>query len=323
MRKALNKVSLQGRVYDHNLQLKTVSDQSKASFGTEFINGTLDIATDDACMNIVTVEYVYVTETTKAGKKNSTYTALKKIINEGKTILKDGKDAATLVKCDTSLGLNDFYSDKSGEEKLISAKRNVGGFVTIINSLPDEKTRNTFEFDMLINGTNYIEADPEKNITEDYLIVKGAVFDFKGAILPVELVVRSKGGIKYFESLEASPKNLTFTKVWGQINAETIKTTKEEESAFGEPVVKEYTKTVKEWLITGTSKAESAYEIGDEKNGITEEEIKKALADREVYLADVKKKQDEWKASQSKDEMPFGDGGAKASAPAAEGGFNF
>ena len=40
-------------------------------------------------------------------------------------------------------------------------------------------------------------------------------------------------------------------------------------------------------------------EIDDEQNGITIDEIKKALADREVYLADVKKRQDEYQASKN------------------------
>jgi hypothetical protein len=152
---------------------------------------------------------------------------------------------------------------------------------------------------MLINATQYVEADEERNISEDYLIVKGAVFNFRNDILPVELICKSEGGIKYFESLEASPNNLTFTKVWGQINSQTIVRKVEEESAFGEPAVKEYTRTTREWVITGTSKPESIYEIGDPDTGITTEDIKKAMADREVHLADVKQKQEEYQASKA------------------------
>lgn len=320
MRKALNKITLSGRVYDHKLALKTVQDSSKASYGTEFINGTLDVATDEACLNIVQVHFTYVTETTKAGKKNATYTALKSII-DGKTVLADGKDAAVCVKVDTAIGLNDFYSTRNGEEQLVSAKRAEGGFVSIVKTLPDEKDRNKFECDMLINGTRVVEKDEEKNIAEDYLVVKGAVFDFRGAILPVEFIVKSKGGINYFESLDASSKNMTFTKVWGNINCSTIVTKKEEESAFGEPMVVEYTNTKREWIVTGTSKPDSVYEIGDEKNGITADELKKALADREVYLADIKKRQEEYQASKNTAaETPFA---TNAKAPASEGGFNF
>ena len=315
MRKALNRERVEGRIYDHDLALKTVQNTESKNYGKEFIGGSIDVATDDDNLNIVQVYFTYVTETTSKGNKNATFTALKNIIDNGKTILNNGADNATMVRIDTALALNDFYTQRNGEEVLVSAKRNNGGFVTIVNSLGDADTRNTFECDMLINGTNYVEADPERNIAEDYLVVKGAVFDFRNAILPVEFVVRNANGIKYFESLDASPQNMVFTKVWGKINSETIVTRKEEESAFGEPSVKEYTRTVREWVITGTSKPDSVYEIGDAENGITAEEIKKALADREVYLADVKKKADEYQASKNASPV-VGD-------TAAAGAFNF
>lgn len=317
MKKAINKERVEGRIYDHSLALKTVQNSESKNFGKEFINGTIDVATDNNGMNIVTVNFTYVTEVTSKGNKNNTYTALKNIIENGKTILNDGFENATMVRIDTALGLNDFYTDRNGEEVLVSAKRNDGGFVTIVNALGDEDSRNTFECDMLINGTRYVEADEEKHIPADYLVVKGAVFAFNNRILPVEFVVKSKGGMDYFESLNASPDNLTFTKVWGKINSETIVTRREEESAFGEPAVKEYSRTIREWVITGTSKPDSVYDIDDAENGITKEEIKKALADREVYLADVKKKADEWKAQQAGGNAP------SAPATAAAGGFDF
>lgn len=316
MRKTKNAVNLQGRVYDFDIAEKVTGPQSKNP-GTSYIGGSISVATDDACLNVIKVEYTYVTPTTKAGQPNRTYAALQKIISGGKTVLKDGKDAATMVKLDSALGLNDFYTDKSGEETLVSAKRAEGGFVTIVSALDEDETqRNTFECDMLINKVTHIEADPEKHIDNDYVIIKGAVFNFRNAILPVDFVVKSEGGMKYFESLDVSPQNLVFTKVWGKVNSNTVVTRKEEESAFGEPSVKEYTKTLKEWLVTGTSKPDSTYEVGDPETGITTEEIKKAMTDREVYLADIKKKRDEYKAQQA--------GSANsASAPAATGGFDF
>ena len=79
MRKALNKARIEGRIYDSTLALKTVQNKESQNFGKEFINGTLDIATDDDCMNIVQVNFTYVTETTAKGNKNNTYVALKKI----------------------------------------------------------------------------------------------------------------------------------------------------------------------------------------------------------------------------------------------------
>lgn len=315
-KKMINRETVAGRVYEHNLAVKVTGDTSKNP-GTEYIGGTLDVATDEDCLNIVTINFTYVTATTKSGSANATYSALKKIIDSGKTVVLDGKDAATMVTISTALALNDFYSSQSGEEKLISAKRNEGGFVTIINKLPEsDDKRNHFEMDMLINGTRVVEADEEKNIPADYLVVKGAVFNFRNAILPVEFVVKNPGGIKYFESLEASAQNLVFTKVWGSINSETIVTRREEESAFGEPVVKEYERSIKEWVITGASP--EPYEIGDAETGITLDEIKTAMADREVYLADVKKRQDEYQASKV-----AGNAASVAKSSAAAGGFDF
>jgi hypothetical protein len=54
----------------------------------------------------------------------------------------------------------------------------------------------------------------------------------------------------YFESLDASPSNPTFTEVKGQIVSNTITKEIEEESAFGAASVKTVTRTVKEWQIT-------------------------------------------------------------------------
>ena len=320
MRKTLNREHIEGRIYDHSLAFKKVQNPDSANHGKDFIGGTIDIATDEEGLNVVTVNYTYITEFfSKSGKKDSRFTALKNIIENGKTILADGKDAATMVKIDPALALNDFYTNRNGEETLVSAKRNESGFINIVTSLDkNEKNRSTFEMDMLINGTEYVEADEEKHIKADYLKLKGAVFAFNGAILPVEFVVKDQGGIKFFEGLDASPTNLFFTKVWGNIENQTIVTRKEEESAFGEPSIKEYTRNIREWVVTG-AKGEG-YEIGDAENGITEEEIKKAMADRNIYLADVKKRQDEYNANKDKGTAAMSNA---ASAPAQAGGFNF
>lgn len=319
MKKPINREHIAGRVYNHELAVKVTGEGSKHP-GTTYIGGTLDVATDEEGLNVVTVHFTYVTEVTAKGNKNNTFTALKNIIDNGKTIVLDGFENATMVKIDTALALNDFYSNRNGAEELVSTKRNNGGFVTIVNTLEEESTRNNFEFDMLINGVRLVEADPERHIDNDYLIVKGAIFDFRKAILPVELIVKNEGGIKYFESLEPSSSNLVFTKVWGKIQSQTIVDRREEESAFGEAAIKEYTRNVREWVITGTSRPEAVYEIGDEATGITEEEIKKAMTDREVYLAEQKRRQEEYQASRN---TATSVNAGSSTVSAAAGGFNF
>jgi hypothetical protein len=165
------------------------------------------------------------------------------------------------------------------------------------------------------NNSNYL------NFSNDYVIVKGAIFDFRGAILPVEFVVKNQGGMQYFESLDASSTNPTFTKVWGTIKNETIVTTKEEESAFGEPQVTTSTRNVREWIITGTSKPDAVYEIGDAEKGVTADEIKKAMADREIHLAEVKKNNEEYRASRNAGSASPSN--AASAATINTGSFNF
>ena len=302
MRKTINRETIEGRIFDHSLEKKVTGPTSKVP-GTTYIGGDIDIATDEDGLNIVTVHYSYVTEKTSKQTSDKTYPVLLDIINNGKTIVKDGKENATSVRCTgVALALNDFYTDNAKSETnpdgLVSAKRNERGFISIVSKLnSDETKRNTFECDMLITGTRLVEADEERGIANDYLVVKGAVFNYKNDILPVEFVVRNSGGMNYFQGLNASNKEPVFTKVWGNINSQTIVKTYQEETAFGEPVVKESSRTVREWVITGAAK--EPYEIGDAENGATMEELVKANQDRNIYLADVKRRQDEYKASKT------------------------
>lgn len=298
----INKERIEGRVYDYDLQVKTVQNQTSPNYGKEFISGTVDVATDDEGLNIVTVHFSYVTPTyTKSGKPNATYTALSNLMTNGKRAIVVDMDEATAVRIDASLGLNDYYSDRSGTEELVSTKRNVGSFLNIIrpNELAPVAQRDTFKIDMLINGVQLVEANPERYINEDYLILKGATFDFRQAILPIEVVVKDPKGIQYFQNLNISPAEPVFTCVWGHINMQTVKSRKEEESAFGEAAVVEYSRTIREWVVNGTLMPDAVYPIGDEVMGITKEDIQKAMADRNVYLADVKRRADDYKASKA------------------------
>ena len=324
MKKPINKEHIEGYVYDHDLSVRTVQSQTKAdgtpnpNYGKEFIAGKLDVQTDEEGVNIVTINFTYVTATTSKGARNETFYSLKSIIDGNMTVLKCGAENATMVTVDTALGLNDFYTSRSGEETLVSAKRNDGGFVHIVTgALAEEKARNTFEVDMLITGTKLVEADEEKHISEDYLEISGYVFNFRNDIQPVVLTCHNPGGINYFESLEASKSNPTFTKVWGNITSTNIVSQTTEESAWGEPVIKEYTRKKKEWVITGTAK--EPYELGDSEVGITGQELKDAEAARATLLAAEKERHDQYQAQKAAGNV----GGAAVSAKPSTSGFDF
>lgn len=313
MKKMINSEHIEGKLYEHNLSIKKVQNQNSDNFGKEFIAGTIDIAVDEKGMNVVQVHFTYVTETTKSGGKNSTYTALKKIIDEGKTWIVDGPELATKVKVDTALALNDFYVQ---DDQLVSLKTNEGGFVTIIGDLCPEGERNTFSEDMVI--TNIMKITPENEEDEEYVSVRGYTFNFRNNILPVEFIVRNKAGMSYFLNLDVTPAEPIFTKVWGRIISMTSIVKKEEESAFGEAAVHTYERKTREWVITGASQV--PYDFGDEKI-LTQDDLTKAMQDREIMLAEAKKRRDEWQNSRIASNTANLAGAMNP--PAAEGGFQF
>lgn len=293
----INSSHIEGILYSHNLVEKVSGEDSKNP-GTKFINGTIDIATDDAHTNVVSVHFTYVTPTySKSGKENPNYAILNKIIKgEIKTVADADWDGAAKLRVDSAIGLNEFYTEREGEVVLVSAKRNEGGFIHLLKSNEmldtNEKNRSIFKTDMIITNVTVREADPEKDIPET-CIVKGCIFDFRKTLLPVEFSAVHPGAINYFTGLDASSKNPIFTTVWGMQVSTTIKRTITEESAFGEPSVREVTSSRKDYVITG-AKAEP-YEW-DAEETITANELKKAMSDRETYLATLKKNQDEYAA---------------------------
>ena len=309
--KMINQTHIEGALYQHDLTLKVTGENSKNP-GTEFISGNIEIATDDAGINIVPVHFTYVTATTAKGSANATFNVLKNIIDGVyKTVMTDGADNATMLRIDSAIGLNEFYTDRTGKEELVSVKRNEGGFVHVTPTIADdEKTRNTFECDIIISNVIHVEGDEEKGTT-DKATVKGVIFNFRNDLMPVEFSVTNPKAMAYFEDLGASNSNPIFTKIKGRQISESIVRRVEEESAFGEPSIKEYKSTKKDFVITW---AMAEPYVWDDDSTITARELTEALAAREIALAEMKRRSDEYKASQGK---------APANAAPAPGAFNF
>ena len=324
MRQATNRETIIGRVYQHELTIKQVKNEQSANFGKDFISGKLEVAVDEEGLNVIPVHYTYVTATTKAGGENRTFTTLKKIIDGGKTWVADGKDAAMMIQLSPALDLNDFYTKGDGDEDvLVSVKKNEGGFAELVSVLPESiNDRTRFEVDMFITNVTEVEANEEKHIDE-HVVLRGAIFDFRGAIKPLDFVVKNEQGMKYFLEQDISPQEPVYTKVWGNIDCTVRVETVTEESAFGEAAVREVRRGRKEWVVTGTAKV--PYDFGDDQV-LTAEEVQQKMQERQVYLADQKKQREEWLAKQNQggNGNAFSAGPApSAAAPATAGGFTF
>lgn len=293
-----NKVQLAGYLYQHKLEKRVTGAQSKAP-GTEYIRGSIDIATDIDCTNVVTVNFSYEVPTNKNGSENKKYTFLNNVLNGMyKTVMDAGKENATRMRCDSVVELNEFYSDRNGQVDLVSAKRCGAGFVFVDNDVftaKDMRKHNHFACDMVITNARRVEAIEEKNIPEK-VVIKGCIFDFKKSVLPVEFNIYDEEAMDYYEGLGASPSTPFVTEVSGEIISQSIVRTVEKARAFGPPEIQTYTSTKKDMEVKWAGGTPGEW---DDSSWITAEELTKAMQDRELYLANLKNNWEARKAATS------------------------
>lgn len=291
-----NAVEVQGYIFnfgnsEREMLKECISGPNATHPGTQYIRGTLNVATDDEASNVVTIWFQYVPKVwpAKNGKperENPTYAELARLIDTAKTFESDGV-AATKVRVSGNLDVNDFYT-REGE--LASPKRIRGSFVHVLNG-PISPNPATFDIECILSNAITKEVDGG----EDYLTLKGYTFDFRNAILPFDVNVRIPAAIAYFENQDISNANPLVTNIKGNIVSAIVKQEEEVESAFGDPVVNVTTRSVRTWDVTWAAKEPMEW---DDESSITKAELKKALQAREDMLAAEKKRQDEWKASQ-------------------------
>ena len=300
----INMTHIEGLLYDHTLELKTTGENSKHP-GTQYIKGEVSIVTDNKLINIVSVHYSYVTPKTSKDKTDSRWAPLMEIIEgKRKTVVANGADQASLIRIDSAVGINEFFADSKENPdtiELVSAKRNEGGFIhfdgTGENStlIPNESKRATFKTDMVITNVSEREGDEERNIPNK-VIIKGWIFDFRNAIFPVEYSAIEPNAMNYFLGLEASQKEPVVTQVWGEQISEISKRQIVTESAFGADDIREVTSTRKDFVITGASREPGVW---DDESWITAAEFNKAMSEREVYLATLKQRTVDYKATRA------------------------
>lgn len=322
MKKNVNDVKIYGYVYQvSNLEMKVSGENSKNP-GTPFIMGDIEIATDESGINVVPVHFTYVTEHYKKKDangnpmENRTYTILKKIIETPElTWIKGGKENAMTVRIDGSLDVNDYYNR---DNQQVSMKRVSGSFITVIKDaeLAEIDSRAVFKVDALIDKVTRVEEDPEKGIDE-HGIVSGYVFNYANALLPFEFKVTNPAGITYFEDKDPSSSEPLYTMLTGDIINKVTREKKVEEAAFGDDIVSYVNHRERTWLIKNAKNV--PYEFDDEST-ITREELKKALQDREIHWADIKKNREEYQSKNKTVETGAFDA---AAAPVQNKTFNF
>lgn len=270
-----NRVAIRGYLFSTDRLEKRTSQK-----GVEYIGGTVNVATDEDALNVVPVNFTYVTATYKNGNANATYQLLESIINgETKTYEVAGKDAARL-RIDGDIEVNDWIN-RDGEA--VATRRVNGRFVHPLNANESfGETPAHFEADMLIQSVTTRESVDGS----EYMTLNGFVFNFRGEVLPVSFSVASESGMKFFENQDISSSDPYFGKVWGDIKSTVVTTTSEQDDSevgFGAPTVQTSSRTFRTWEVSGAN-----VNLGLDDTTITMDELKAAMDARTQTLADVR-----------------------------------
>lgn len=311
MKKAINGVHLEGYVYDFDIKEAVTGANSKAP-GTHYLKGTLQICTDETGANVCPVYIPYAAPLTSTGRQNETYTIMKKLLDgEFTTWVKGGKDSACRVRIDTNIACNDFYAQ---DGSLVSQIRNEGGFLHVMTDELNEdiKARSFFQADVIITSVIEKEADPEREVPA-HALIKGYSFAYNGDMFPLEYMVVKPEGVKFFLKLDPSEAKPYFTKVTGHQTSRTTQVKFEEESAFGEPIVRFRSVSRKAYVVESASKYPYAW---DDAESITVAEFKEKLQNRDVKLAALKKNTEEYRKNR-------GAGGANTASAASSDNYDF
>lgn len=209
-----------------------------------------------------------------------------------------GADEAVRLRAETSIGLNEFYSDRNGESTFVSNKRNEGGFLFYMSDPFNEniEQRSRFVTSMLITKIREVEADAERNLPAK-VMVSGYIFDFRNALLPVEYTARAEKAMDYFLSLtDVNENHPFFTNIVGQEISQVVSRTIVEEGAFSTEVrIVPSTTRMFEILLCDKEPIGSDWE-----EAISAAELKEALQNREILKADIKTRQEEYQATKAK-----------------------
>lgn len=306
----LNQVIVEGYIFDHTLTHRITGEKSKNP-GQQYINGVIQIATDETGTNVIPVHFNYVVPEYKSGNANRTYQVLSQLIDSASKFTEVG-DKATKVKVTGSVEANDFLG-RDGQ--MVCSKRIGGSFCDIIQSISDDPAH--FDVEMLITSTRTCEVENG----DDYLELNGYCFNFRGDLLPVTFSVVNPKGMEFFESQSVSEVEPMFSKVWGKIVSTVVKREETVESDWGEPEIKVSSRTFTAWNVVGSSNNVGEF---DDESTITKDEYEAARKARVEYVANEKARQEEYRNTQSgKAGFPEVKSEQKAASPTAAKDFVF
>ncbi len=282
LRQADNKVFIEGLL----LEKEFITDKTKD--GEEYIRGEVQIETGENESH--TVKF-FSKKFKKDGSENGVYKSLSTVANEYKTVADVGREEADKVRITNGeIRLNDYV----GQDGMLRSFPEISSnFINRVQTVEEYKPRAEFDVEICVQSIMKEVKDEEET---GRAIIKGVIPLYGGRVIPFEFIVADEGAVSYVENNYEAGSTV---RIYGDVvNRKEVIITKVE-GGFGKPKEDRKTITTREYLVTGGS------EPYDEESPkvFNPEAIRKALAEREVYLEELKNKKND---QNSKSEVKTG-----------------
>lgn len=269
LRQATNVVEITGVVSENNLEYR------KTASG-DVISGDIVIKTGEGEEHTVSF---FANKLKKDGTANRIYESLETVKNDYKSIASYGEDEADKVSVTSGEFRGNDYVGQDG--MLRSGVRINSNFINRLNPSEAYEPKSEFDVEVFIKAVKD-EFDREGNET-GRVIVDAFLPLFGGRIAPISFSVAAGNDADFVRDTYEKGNTVN---VYGEIvNKVEVKTT-EKESSFGKGKKTTIRNYVREFLIKGGS---DPYDE-DNKGAYSNEQIKKALTEREAFLEELKNK---------------------------------
>lgn len=291
LREAENVVEIVGVLAEKRLE--EVVDSN----GVRVIRGELDIQTAE---NEVHTVRVYVSEKKKDGSESPAFKGFKTVMEEYKSIASHGKEAADKVEITSGrLGVNEYWGQ---DGQLKSYPQITTYFINRVKSQEKFTPKAEVTVEAFIMS---ITPEYDKNGEETgRLLVKTVIPVYEGKVIPFTFIAPVENGIAEHigNNWEAGGTVTINADIINRVETKEV----EQKVSFGRAKVKTITNTIREYVIVGGL---DPYEE-DNPKAYSRELIKKALAEREIYLEGLKNKKND---AQTKTEERSGFGSMTSS----------
>lgn len=290
--KSLNKISIEGILKEKNIEFAVDSE------GVNYIKGNIVIKNDNGEYEV----NLFAKQLTSTGKENSLFKGYKtvneKYVSIAEAILngvseEEVETVATKVNVNGELSIEE-YIGRDGELKTFWKLK--GTFINSLKSTDTYAPKATFEVDLY---TTRIVPEVERGTGAETgrVIVEGFLANYNKDIKPIKLISSINTSAHLKNNYQTNLNGTLFGNIVNNVSDKVVKKGGADSGGFGEEMETVYHSVIKELQITGGT---------SQKENWTQEELKTAKATREVYINNLKNKDNTVTAQPTSTQSGFG-----------------